>query len=107
MPGNTVYAAYAKSKSAIIGLTRSLARELGKHDVCVNALKSGWVIAQWQRDLWVTEQGIEQHLSRQCFKNFLSPSNIVTAPILLASRSSQMIVGQAIVFDLDLVVTGL
>ena len=106
MMGNAGYPAYAASKSAITGLTRSLARELGPDNIRVNALMPGWVMTQRQKDLWVTEEGLEQHLSRQCLKSLLSPSDIVDATLFLASKASQMMTGQAMVVDGGVVVTG-
>ena len=44
MMGNEGYPAYATAKSAITGLTRSLARELGPFNIRVNAVMPGWVL---------------------------------------------------------------
>ena len=57
MMGNAGYPAYVTSKSAITGLTRGLARELGTDNIRVNALMPGWVLTDRQRDLWVTPEG--------------------------------------------------
>ena len=52
MMGNEGYPAYATAKSAITGLTRSLARELGPYNIRVNAIMPGWVLTKRQMDLW-------------------------------------------------------
>ena len=106
MMGNAGYPAYAASKSAITGLTRSLARELGPDNIRVNALMPGWVMTERQKELWVTEEGLEQHLSRQCLNDLLAPSDIVDATLFLASKASKMMTGQAMVVDGGVVVTG-
>ena len=58
MMGNEGYPAYATAKSAITGLTRSLARELGPHSIRVNAIMPGWVLTERQMKLWATEEGL-------------------------------------------------
>ena len=49
------YPGYASAKSAVHGLTRSFARDLGKHAIRVNTLVPGWVMTQRQLDLWVDD----------------------------------------------------
>ena len=61
MMGNEGYPAYATAKSAITGLTRSLARELGPFNIRVNAVMPGWVLTKRQMDLWATEDGLSKH----------------------------------------------
>ena len=72
MMGNEGYPAYATAKSAITGLTRSLARELGPYNIRVNAIMPGWVLTKRQMDLWATEEDLAKHLDRQCLKEHLS-----------------------------------
>ena len=54
----------------------------------------------------MTEEGLEQHLSRQCLNDLLAPSDIVDATLFLASKASKMMTGQAMVVDGGVVVTG-
>jgi len=97
---------YTMANSAINGLTRSLARELGPHHIRVNALAPGWVLTQKQKDLWVTKQGLAAHLARQCLPGPLAPRDIVDPVLFLASDTSRMMSGQALVIDGGVVVTG-
>ena len=106
MMGNEGYPAYATAKSAITGLTRSLARELGPYNIRVNAIMPGWVLTKRQMDLWVTEEGLSKHLDRQCLKEYLSGSDIVGGTLFLASGTSKMMTSQALVIDGGVVVTG-
>lgn len=106
MMGNAGYPAYATSKAAITGLTRSLARELGVDKIRVNALMPGWVLTQKQLDMWATPEDLAKHLEKQCLKEHLAPRDIVDATLFLASKASRMITSQALVVDGGVVVTG-
>lgn len=106
MMGNAGYPAYATSKAAITGLTRSLARELGGDNIRVNALLPGWVLTEKQLTMWATPDDLAKHLERQCLKEHLAPQDIVDATLFLASRASRMITSQALVVDGGVVVTG-
>lgn len=106
MMGNTGYVAYTTANSGINGMTRTLAREFGPDRIRVNALAPGWVLTQKQKDLWVTPEGLDAHVSRQCLKDTLGPEDIVGGVLFLASKTSKMMTGQAMVIDGGVVVTG-
>ncbi|MFN4170402.1 MAG: SDR family NAD(P)-dependent oxidoreductase [Pseudorhodobacter sp.] len=106
MMGNAGYPVYAAANAAINSLSRSLAREFGPDRIRVNALMPGWVLTQKQKDLWVTPEGLEAHLARQCLKDPLAPSDITGGVLFLASNLSRMMTGQALVMDGGVVVTG-
>ncbi|QIZ82676.1 NAD(P)-dependent dehydrogenase, short-chain alcohol dehydrogenase family [Thalassovita gelatinovora] len=106
MMGNAGYPGYVASKAGITGLTRALARELGPDNIRVNALMPGWVLTARQKELWATPEDLQAHLGRQCLKSHLEPEDIVDATLFLASESSKMMTGQAMVVDGGVVVTG-
>jgi NAD(P)-dependent dehydrogenase (short-subunit alcohol dehydrogenase family) len=106
MMGNAGYSIYTAANSALNGLTRSLARELGPDRVRVNALAPGWVMTQKQLDKWVTPEGLEGHLARQCLPDALKPEDIAGGVLFLASDSSRAMTGQALVIDGGVVMTG-
>ncbi len=106
MMGNAGYPLYTAANSGINGMTRSLAREFGPDKIRVNALAPGWVLTQKQKDLWVTPEGLENHLSRQCLKDTLDPDDMINGVLFLASNTSKMMTGQALVIDGGVVVTG-
>lgn len=106
MMGNAGYPAYVASKSAITGLTRGLARELGPDNIRVNALMPGWVLTDRQRELWVTPEALADHIERQCLKAEILPEDIVAPTLFLASSASRMMTSQALVVDGGVVVTG-
>jgi len=106
MMGMAGYPAYTAANSGINGLCRSLAREFGPDNIRVNALAPGWVLTPKQLEKWATPQALADHLDRQCLKTHLQPQDIVDAALFLASQSSRMMTGQALVVDGGVAVTG-
>ena len=100
------YVVYTTANSGINGMTRTLAREFGPDRIRVNALAPGWVLTQKQKDLWVTPEGLATHLDRQCLKDTLEPLDVLGGVLFLASNTSKMMTGQAMVIDGGVVVTG-
>lgn len=106
MMGNAGYPTYTTANSGINGMTRSLAREFGPDRIRVNALAPGWVLTDKQKELWATPDGIKAHVARQCLKDTMEPQDMVGAVCFLASNTSRMMTGQAMVVDGGVVVTG-
>ncbi len=106
MMGNTGYPSYTTANSGINGMTRSLAREFGPDKIRVNALAPGWVLTDKQKEMWVTPEALDAHLDRQCLKDTLGPQDMVDAVLFLASNTSRMMTGQAMVVDGGVVTTG-
>jgi NAD(P)-dependent dehydrogenase (short-subunit alcohol dehydrogenase family) len=104
--GNSGYPAYVASKAGIVGLTRSLARELGEDKIRVNSLVPGWVLTERQLKLWANETDLALHLDKQCIKEHLVPNDLIDSTLFLASDASRMITGQALVVDGGVVFTG-
>ncbi len=97
--GLSGYPAYVASKAAIVGMTKALARELGTSNIRVNALISGWVLTERQKELWVTEEALAECLRQQCLKTTVTEKNIAHTALFLASNASAMITGQSIIVD--------
>ncbi len=64
----TGYPAYAAAKAGVVGLTSSLAGELGPWGIRVNAIAPGAVLTERQRRLWVSPERFGGILERQCLK---------------------------------------
>lgn len=82
--------AYTTAKSAVHGLTRTMARDLGKHRIRVNCIVPGWIMTQRQKDLWVTPESIEKHRQRQCLPDLIEPVYLARMALFLASDDSAM-----------------
>ena len=67
---------YRAAKSAIVGLTRALARELGPYNIRVNSILPRWIITERQKELWLTREGEAELMQRQCLKRKLEPDEI-------------------------------
>ena len=42
-------------------MTRTLARDLGKHRIRVNTIVPGWIMTERQKTLWATPEALERH----------------------------------------------
>lgn len=93
MPG------YTTAKSAIMGLTRTLARDLGVYDIRVNCVVPGWIMTKRQKDLWLTPEIEEETMERQCVKRLLIPKDISRMVLFFASDQSSGISAQNYVVD--------
>ena len=76
--------------TAIHGLTRTMARDLGKHRIRVNAVVPGWIMTDRQKELWVTPASIEAHRNRQCLPDLIDPVYVARMVLFLASDDAAM-----------------
>jgi NAD(P)-dependent dehydrogenase (short-subunit alcohol dehydrogenase family) len=81
---------YATAKSAVHGLTRSFARDLGKHRIRVNTIVPGWVMTERQKELWARPEAIARHLERQCLPDLIEPLYLANMALFLASDDAAM-----------------
>lgn len=91
--------AYTSSKAAVHGLTRSFARDLGKHRIRVNAVVPGWVMTKRQLELWVDENTERIIAENQCLPDRLMPDDIARMVLFLASDDSAMCTAQSFIVD--------
>lgn len=103
MQGAAGLIAYTTAKSATIGFTRSLAREVGKAGIRVNCVSPGWVMTERQRQLWASPEKIAATEARQCLAGAILPEHVAPLVLFLASDAAAMITGQNIVIDAGLV----
>jgi NAD(P)-dependent dehydrogenase (short-subunit alcohol dehydrogenase family) len=97
MSGSPMWAHYVASKSALIGLSRVMARELGDEGIRVNALAPGFTLTDASRDLIPDAESYG--VSRGALKRSLQPEDIVGTAVFLASAASAMITGQTVIVD--------
>ncbi len=99
MVGDSDCPAYVTAKSAIVGLTRALARELGPERIRVNSVMPGWVMTERQIRLWLTPEGERQIDERQCLKDRIYPPDIARMVLFLAADDSRMCASQNYIVD--------
>ena len=78
--------AYAASKSAVIGLARSLARDFGPDNVRVNVIAPGWIMTERQMTLWLTPEADAMREDRQALKRRLVPDDVARVALFLISE---------------------
>ncbi|HWJ73993.1 MAG TPA: SDR family oxidoreductase [Kaistia sp.] len=91
--------AYTASKSAVLGLTRSLARDLGPFNIRVCSVVPGWIMTQRQIDLWLTPEAEARVMESQCLKRKLYPEDIAKPVLFFASDEASGCTNQAYVVD--------
>lgn len=84
------FPAYATAKSAVHGLTRTMARDLGGHRIRVNTVVPGWIMTERQKELWVTPEAIGKHRDRQCLPDLIDPVYVARMVLFLASDDAAM-----------------
>lgn len=90
---------YSTAKAAIVGLTRSLARDLGPKKIRVNSVLPGWIMTDRQLDKWMTPEGEEELMNRQCLKRRLQPDEIAKVVLFLAADDSGICTNQNFIAD--------
>jgi NAD(P)-dependent dehydrogenase (short-subunit alcohol dehydrogenase family) len=91
--------AYTAAKAAVEALTRSFARDLGKHNIRVNAVLPGWVMTERQVRLWVDETTEMLLAERQALPGKLMPERVARLVLFLAAGDSAMCSLQNFIID--------
>ncbi len=96
MPGMV---GYTTAKSAINGMTRTLARELGDKGIRVNCIVPGAIVTERQRALWLTPEMDKKFLELQALKFRLAPQDVARVALFLAADDSRGCTGQNFIID--------
>lgn len=96
--GRPNYLHYTTSKAAVIGMTRSLAKELGAHGITVNTVLPGATDTEVERET-VTAQQKAAMIAMRSVPREETPEDLVGAVMFLASDASAFISGQSITVD--------
>lgn len=99
MVGQGGMAAYTAAKSAVLGLTRSLARDWGPDNIRVNSLAPGWIMTERQQAMWLTPEGEAELMARQCLKRKLYPDDVARVVLFLAADDSAAMTNQSYIVD--------
>jgi 3-oxoacyl-[acyl-carrier protein] reductase len=95
--GNAGQANYAAAKAGLIGLTRSLAKELGPRGVNVNAIAPGFIDTPMTQKL--PEDIVNTYMKTIPLGRFGTPDEVADLVLFLASPASDYISGQVITVD--------
>ena len=90
---------YTASKSAVIGMVRSLARDFGGDNIRVNAITPGWIVTKRQLELWLTPEADAERNARQSLKRRIYPDDIAKLALFLASEDASAITAQNYIAD--------
>ncbi|MDA0264721.1 MAG: SDR family oxidoreductase [Chloroflexi bacterium] len=96
--GGNFAAHYVTSKAGLIGLTRSLARELGSHNINVNAIAPGFTMSTDEptREFLANNP---RRLGARSIKRDQTPADLVGSVVFLLSPDSDFMTGQTLVVD--------
>ncbi len=99
MRGRPNLVGYTTAKAGILGLTRTLARELGARNIRVNALVPGAIVTDRQSALHRDPAADKEFLDAQCLKIRLEPGHVARATLFLAADDSDGMTGQHVLVD--------
>ena len=94
--GSHGFVHYVASKGGILALTRSLAVELGPHNICINAVAPGFTDTEASRSLADVKK---YDTTKTPLNRVGTPEDITGAALFLASPESDFITGQTVVVD--------
>lgn len=97
--GDAGLGAYAASKHAILGFTRSLAMELGPFGITVNCVQPGCIVTGMTRGMLENGAAAEYYRDRSALKRLGQPEDIADVIAFLASDDARFVTGQGIVVD--------
>ena len=101
--GAVMFPAYSTAKAAIHGLTRSLARDLGKYNIRINSIAPGSIATERQSKLWLNPKFKKEILKNQALKKQLLPEDVSRMVLYLASDVSSGSTKQNFTVDAGLI----
>jgi NAD(P)-dependent dehydrogenase (short-subunit alcohol dehydrogenase family) len=99
MRGRPNLVGYTTAKAGILGLTRTLARELGPRSIRVNAVVPGAIVTERQTTLHRDAAADQAFLDAQCLKLRLDSTHVAKATLFMASDDSGGMTGQHVLVD--------
>jgi D-xylose 1-dehydrogenase len=90
---------YSVSKAAVIGLTRTQAREYGPFGIRVNSISPGAVWTERQIKLWYTPEFERDVMRGQCLQARVFPEDIANMALFLASDAASKCTAQDFTVD--------
>jgi NAD(P)-dependent dehydrogenase (short-subunit alcohol dehydrogenase family) len=93
------YLHYVTSKAALIGMTNSMARELGTAGITVNCIRPGSVATEVDRTANQTVESRKRIVDMQCIPRVMVPTDLVGLVMFLSTPAASFITGQTIACD--------
>jgi NAD(P)-dependent dehydrogenase (short-subunit alcohol dehydrogenase family) len=90
---------YITAKAAVVGMTRTMAHELGRYNIRVNCVMPGAIQTERQERLWLTETYKAEILNSQALKRMVLPEEVARLVLFLAADDSAAITNQSYVID--------
>lgn len=90
---------YVTAKAAIVGMTRTMAHEVGQDNIRVNAVMPGAVLTERQERLWLSESYKAKILANQALKRMIQPEEVARLVMFLSADDSSAITNQSYVID--------
>ncbi len=90
---------YAMTKSALDGLTRTLAAEWGRYDIQVNSIAPGFILTDLIRKMWEAPEMLQWLKGGQGNPRMGTPEDVAATAVFLSSPASDFITGQVIAVD--------
>ena len=90
---------YVTAKAAIVGMTRTLAHELGKDNIRVNCILPGAILTERQQRLWLTDAYKAEVMANQALKRYIYPDEVARLALFLAADDGSAITNQSYVID--------
>jgi len=96
---STGHVGYVTAKAAVMGLTRTMSKELGADGIRVNSVMPGGILTERQLRLWLTPEYKALILAHQSLKRHLYPGDVARLVLFLAADDSAAITGQSYAVD--------
>ena len=89
---------YVASKGGVIGLTRSLARETGRHNIHINCITPGAILVDAEKE-FVSEEQVKAFVAEQSLQRRILPIDIARTALFLSCELSDGMTGQTLNVD--------
>jgi 3-oxoacyl-[acyl-carrier protein] reductase len=90
---------YSAAKGGVISMTKSMARELARNNICANVISLGIVATDMSEKITTDEKLREVYMNRILLKRFAEPEDVTPAFVFLASDEANYITGQLLCVD--------
>jgi NAD(P)-dependent dehydrogenase (short-subunit alcohol dehydrogenase family) len=94
-----MFPGYAIAKSAVEGITRTMARTFGPHGVRVNTVLPGWVPTERQLTKWWSPEGEQATMNDQAIKRRITPDEFAQMVLFLAADDGAACTAQHFLVD--------